>query len=290
MAAGVAAFAIWGMLPLYWQPMIGIPASEILAQRIVWSLLTMLPLIWWTARWAEIHAALASAYVMRRIVCSTLCIGVNWAMYLYAMTNGHVIEASLGYYINPLANVVLGRVLLRERLTRLQWMAVGLAALGVAMSVLAYGRAPYLALGLGFTFAMYGFIRKTVQVESAPGLFLETLLLFPFALAWLAWLVYSGDSHFGDAGFTIQALYVGSGLVTSAPLIFFAYAARHLTLSTLGLLQYIAPTGTFLLGVFVFDEPVRAASLATFACIWCALALYTWCSLRTLRSTAGHKA
>lgn len=283
LAAGFGAFFIWGMLALYWHPLAGIPATEILAHRIFWSLVTITPFVWLTGRLPEIRAALAAPHTMLRIACSASIIGVNWCIYIWAITHNRVIEASLGYYINPLVNVLLGRVLLGERMARPQALAVGLAAVGVLWSVAAYGSFPWVAVTLALTFALYGFFRKTVAVESAPGLFLEALLLAPLAAGWLLWLHTQGQSHFGEATLGIKLLLLGTGLVTSIPLMLFAYAARHMSLSTLGLLQYVAPTGTFLLGVYVFNEPVTSSSLVTFGCIWCALALYSWCSLRLQR-------
>lgn len=287
MAAGFGAFFCWGLLPLYWHPLMGIPAPEILAHRIFWSLLTIAPFVWLTKRMPEVKAALRSGRVMARILCSALLVGFNWGIYVWGVTNGRVVECSLGYFINPLVNVLLGSLLLRERHTRLQWLAVGLAGAGVLWNVLAFGQFPWLALALALSFALYGFCRKTVKVESVPGLFLEALILFPLAGGWLLWLAVQGQGHFCAATPGVQALLLGAGLATSAPLALFAYAARHMHLSTLGLLQYVSPTGTFLLGVFVFQEPVTFTSLVTFGCIWTALGVYTWSSLRQQRGKAG---
>lgn len=289
MVAGLSAFLIWGLLPLYWHAMTGMALLELLAHRIFWSLVTIAPFVWWTGRLPEVRTALSQGRVMLRIAASALLIGINWCLYIWAVTHDRVIEASLGYYINPLVNVLLGRVLLGERLTRIQSLAVGIASLGVMWSVAAYGHFPWLALTLALTFALYGFCRKTVPVESAPGLFLETLLLFPLAVAWLWWLHSHGQEQGLFFVLPVQArvLLALSGLVTSVPLLLFAYAARNMPLSTLGLLQYVSPTSTFLLGVFAFHEPVTQASLVTFACIWTALAIYSWSSLRRMRGLAA---
>lgn len=286
-AAAFSAFFIWGALPLYWALLAGIPAMEVLAHRIVWSLLAILPFIWLTGRWPEVRAALRTPSVLARVGLGTLCIGVNWSLYIWGVINGHVLEASLGYFINPLLNVLLGGLLLRERLTRIQIMAVLLAGCGVLWRVLAHGQFPWLALGLGITFALYGFSRKTVPMESAPGLCLEALLLFPAAAGRLLWLHSQGLDHFSAASAGAQALLAGTGVVTAVPLLLFAYAARRLPLATLGLLQYVTPTSMFLLGVFIFREPVTASSLATFCCIWSGLALYSWSGLRRMRGLAG---
>lgn len=287
LAGGFGAFFIWGCLPLYWAPLADVPSLEILAHRIFWSLLAIAPFAALTGRWPEVRAAMGSAGLMGRVGFNALCLGVNWCLYIWAITNGRVIEASLGYYINPLLNVLLGRLVLGERLTRLQILAVGLASFGVLWSVLAYGHFPWVALVLGLTFAVYGLARKTVAVESVPGLFLETLLLFPIAAGWLIWLHSGGQGHFDAVSVQSRLMLVGTGIVTTVPLLLFAHAARRLPLSTLGLLQYVAPTSTFLLGVFVFREPVTTASLATFCCIWGALAVYTWSGLRRMRGLPG---
>ena len=283
--AGLGAFLCWGSLVLYWRPLSHIPATEVLAHRIFWSLITITPFVWYTGRGKEIRAALRSPGLMGRIAVSAVMVAGNWGLYIWAVTHGRVLESSLGYYINPLVNVLLGGLFLRERLTRLQGAAVALAAIGVSWSVLGYGQVPWVSLLLALSFALYGFCRKTVAVESAPGLFLEALLLFPLAAGWLAWLSHTGQSHFETSGLSVQLLLAGSGLVTTVPLMLFAYAARHMKLTTLGLLQYLSPTITFLLGIYIFQEAVTPAALVTFGCIWAGLALYTWCGLRQLR---GH--
>lgn len=285
--AGFGAFAIWGFLALYWWNLKGIPATEVLAHRIFWSLLSIAPIVWFTRRLPEVRSALAAPRVMARVALSAVIIAGNWGLYIWAITHDRVLEASLGYYINPLINVVLGRLFLGERLTRLQAIAVSIATLGVLWSVAAYGQIPWVALLLALSFGLYGLCRKTVAVESAPGLFLEALLLFPLAALWLLWLGYTGQGHFMEATTGTQLLLMGTGLVTTVPLLLFAYAARHMKLATLGLLQYLSPTINFLLGVYIFREPVTQAALVTFACIWTALAVYTWSSLRRMRGLPG---
>lgn len=285
--AGFGAFAIWGFLALYWWQLGGIPATEILAHRIFWSLLSIAPIIWLTQRLPEVRAALAAPRVMGRIALSALIIAGNWGLYIWAITHDRVLEASLGYYINPLINVVLGRLFLGERLTRLQALAVSIATLGVLWSVAAYGQIPWVALLLALSFGLYGLCRKTVAVESAPGLFLEALLLFPLAALWLLWLGHTEQGHFMAASIGTQLLLMGTGIVTAVPLLLFAYAARHMKLATLGLLQYLSPTINFVLGVYVFREPVTQAALVTFACIWTALSIYTWSSVRRMRGLPG---
>ena len=286
--AGLGAFSMWGSLVLYWWPLAGIPATEVLAHRIFWSLLTIGPIIWFTGRFAEVRAALQNPLAMRRIALSACIIAGNWGLYIWAITHDRVLEASLGYYINPLVNILLGRLFLRERLSRLQTLAVGIATFGVLWSVVGYGKLPWVALCLAGSFALYGFCRKTVAVESAPGLFLEALLLFPLASVWLGWLALADQSHFGAASLSVQLLLMGTGLVTTIPLLLFAYAARHMKLATLGLLQYVSPTINFVLAIFVFKESVTPAAMVTFACIWTALGIYTWSSLRSLRAAHSN--
>jgi chloramphenicol-sensitive protein RarD len=232
----------------------------------------------------QVRAALRDKGTLLRVFISALLISVNWGLYIHAVTSGQVLEASLGYYINPLVTVLLGFVVLRERPSRLQWFAIVLAALGVAYSLVIGGHMPWLALGMAVTFAFYACIRKTVRVESAPGLLLETCLLTPFALAWMVWMHTQGMLFFNPAEQTqASLLLIGGGVVTAAPLLLFAYAVRHISLITLGLLQYISPTITLLLGIMVLGARVEQTTLVTFCCIWSALAIYSWCGLCAFR-------
>lgn len=268
---------------MYWHVLAAVPSTEILAHRMVWSLVTVTPLVYCMGRFAEVRAALASPSTMLRIGISALIIGGNWGLYIWAVTQGHVLEASLGYYINPLVNVLLGTLFLHERPTRLQGIAIGIATFGVVWSVVAVGSFPWIGLSLAVSFSLYGFCRKTVRVESVPGLFLETVILFPLAAVWLFWLHSQGQSHFLSISWQITLLLIGTGLATSIPLLLFAYAARHMQLSTLGLLQYISPTITFLIGAFVLGEHVSSNALVTFGCIWIALGIYTINAIRTFK-------
>lgn len=281
--AGAGAFFIWGGLVLYWYPLAQVPAVEILAHRILWSLLTVFPLVWFMGRFNEVRQAASSPSILMRVTISALIIAGNWGLYIWAVTNGYVMESSLGYFINPLVNVLLGMLFLGERPSGLQATAIGIAALGVLWSVLAVGTFPWIGLGLAFSFGLYGLCRKTVQVESVPGLFLETIILFPLALGWLIWLHSQGQNHFFTLPWHLQLLLMGAGMATSIPLLLFAYAARHMQLSTLGLLQYLSPTMVFIIGAFILGEEVSAASLVTFGCIWVALGIYTWCAVSSYR-------
>ena len=282
--AGIGASVSWGALVLYWYILQRVPFLEILAHRIVWSLVFMAPVVLCTRRMPEVRAALGDKGTLLRVFLSAIFIAGNWGLYIHAVTSGQVVEASLGYYINPLLNVLLGFVVLRERPSRLQWVAIALAALGVAYSLVAGGHVPWLALSLAFTFGLYGLIRKTVRVESAPGLLLETCLLMPFALAWMLWMHSRGMLFFNPVQETqASLLLIGGGIVTAVPLLLFTYAARHISLITLGLLYYTSPTVTLLLGIIVMGARVEQTTLITFCCIWSALGIYTWCGLRRFR-------
>ena len=274
LTAAVIAFVIWGVFPLYLKPMAEVPALQIMAHRIVWCCLLVFG--WLAARGelGAVRAALADPASRIKLTGSAALISVNWLLYVWAVTNGHTVEASLGYFINPLLNVVLGVALLNERLNRAQWLAVGLAAIGVLYLTVVSARPPWIALALAASFGTYGLLRKVVRVESVPGLATETLLLAPFAVALLLWFESQGTGAFGHSSTTIHVLLVGSGLVTALPLALFAYGARRIPLSTVGLVQYIGPTLQFLIGVLVFHEAFPWTRAVGFALIWTALAIY----------------
>jgi chloramphenicol-sensitive protein RarD len=274
LTAAVSAFAIWGLFPLYLKPLSGVPTLQVMSHRIVWCCL--LVFVWLALRGeiGSVRVALANAATRRRLAASAVFISVNWLIYVWAVANGHVVDASLGYFINPLFSVVLGVFVLGERLNRAQWAAIMLATGGVLYLAVALGRPPWIALALAFSFGMYGLIRKVVAVEAVPGLATETLLLSPFALGFLIWCSFQGTGALGHSSTAVDALLVGSGLVTAMPLALFAYGARRIPLSTVGLVQYIGPTLQFLLGVLVFHEPFPRARAVGFVMIWSALAIY----------------
>lgn len=283
LAAAVGAFVIWGLFPLYLKPMAEVPALQIMAHRVVWCCLLVFAWLAVRGELAAVRVALRDPASRLRLAASAMLISVNWLIYVWAVNNGHTVEASLGYFINPLLNVVLGVMVLHERLNRAQWLAVALAALGVLYLAVATAHPPWIALALAASFGTYGLIRKVVKVESVPGLATETLLLAPFAVAFLAWCEARGVGALGHSSTGIHALLVGSGLVTALPLALFAYGARLIPYSTIGIVQYIGPTLQFLIGVFVFREAFTAERGVGFVMIWAALAIYAADGARRMR-------
>lgn len=287
--AGVAAFTTWGLVPVYWKLLRSIPALEILAHRFVWTWLFMVVLLSWSRRWPEVLGNVRRPRTAGFCVAGGVSIAANWFVFIWAVNAGHVLETSLGYFMTPLVSVLLGAVFLRERLTRAQLASVLLAAGAVAYLTLDLGRPPWVALALCASFGSYGLFRKISGAGSTAGLFLETTVIAPFALGFLAFLISTQAGHFGLAAPKWSLLLVTTGIVTGVPLLWFAHAARHLRLTTVGFLQYLAPSGTFFLGVFVYHEPFRHAQIVTFALIWVALAIYTVDAVvrwRAVRATA----
>jgi chloramphenicol-sensitive protein RarD len=286
--AAAAAFAMWGGFPLYFHPLHQISAFQVIAHRVVWSCVFVLVWMAMRAELSTLRATLANRSVVWRLAVTATLITINWFVYVWAVLNGHVVEASLGYFINPLVNVLLGVALLSERLTRAQWTAVALAATGVAYLTIVAGSLPWIALTLAFSFGTYGLIRKVVKVESLPGLATETLVLLPFAAVYLFWCESAGTGALGHAGPNIAALLIGSGPLTAIALFLFAYGARLLPYSTVGALQYIAPTLQLACGVFAFHERFESTRAIGFALIWAALLIYAgeglWLSRKQQRA------
>lgn len=286
---GLGAYLLWGVMPVYFKALSHVAATEIVAHRIVWSLifLGVLATLW--RRWPAIRAAVATGRVLTTLIVTSILIGINWLVYIYAVVSGHVLEGSLGYYLNPLVNVLLGVVLLKEKLTRAQIFAVGLAAAGVAVLAAGAGSGLWISLTLAASFALYGFLRKVAPVDSLEGLSIETAILVPLALGWVLWLQQSGESGFGRFGITTDLLLVLGGAVTAIPLLLFTAAARRLRYSTLGFLQYIAPSLQFLLAVLAFGEALTTAHIVCFAAIWAALAIFTFEGLRISARTLADR-
>jgi chloramphenicol-sensitive protein RarD len=273
--AGALAFTLWGFFPLYFRAMPGVFPPEVLANRIVWALLLVAIVLTWQSRWAWLGPALRSRRVMASFVASALLLSANWMTYIWAVSNGHVVEASLGYFITPLINVGLGYSLLGERPRRAQWIALGVAAAGVVWLTVSAGRLPWIGLVLGLSFGAYGLLRKVATLGALEGLTLETMILAPAAVCAMAWWWGGSATSFPAPTFATNVWLVGLGPATTAPLLLFALAARKLSLTTLGLLQYLSPTIQFLLGIWLFQEPFSATRFVGFALIWLALALYT---------------
>ena len=283
LAAGIGAFTIWGLLPLYWKALKHVPPLEILSHRIVWSLLFSGLLLVILKQWGNVRAALRTRRNILLLCASSMLIGVNWLLYIWAVNSGHIVECSLGYYINPLVNVVLGFLFFRDKLRPLQWLAVGLAVCGVMTQLIEYGRLPWIALTLAITFGFYGLTRKVMETGPLAGLVVETSILALPAALFLGSLAWQGDGVLGSPSLADNALALGAGIVTSTPLLLFAAAARRLKLATLGVLQYIGPSGMFLLGVMLYGEPFPLPTQITFGFIWAGVIVYAGESYHHLR-------
>lgn len=281
--AGFMAYTLWGLLPVYWKSIEAVPALEILCHRMVWSLVFLLLVLVARGQWAWIQQVRTTPSILLLHLVSACLLTLNWFIYIWATLSGHIVDASLGYFITPLFSVVLGVLFLRERLRPGQRVAIGFAAVGVLVLTLGYGSFPWIALALTLTFGLYGLVRKVSPLGSLEGLSLETALL---VLPALGYLLYVGAGHggaFGHAGASTTLLLAGTGPVTAIPLLLFAAAARQVRLATVGILQYIAPTFQFLLGVLAYGEPFTPARLLGFAPIWLALAIYSFEGLREER-------
>ena len=285
------AYLCWGLFPLYFKQLQQVPALEVIVHRSLWSLLFVLGLLALLRRWAWLRPLLQRPRVLGLFVATALLLSANSLAYVWAVQQGHVLDASLGYFINPLVNVALGFAFLRERPRPVQWLAVALAALGVVWLTLQTGRLPWVALVLAFSFGFYGLLRKTAPLGALEGLTLETLLLAPLTAGLLAWWTWQGDSALAHGDPVQIAWLLFSGPLTAVPLLLFAAGARRLPLTTLGLIQYISPSMQFILGVWLFHEPLAPARLVAFACIWAALAIYSleglWSSRRAAAAAAA---
>jgi chloramphenicol-sensitive protein RarD len=286
LAATTAAFTIWGLFPVYLHPLSAVPAIQVIAHRIVWSCLFILGWMLARGQLGRLSFTLTRPALLLRLTVTALLISSNWLVYVWSVTHNHIVDSSLGYYINPLVNIVLGVFVLGERLNRAQWVAVALAAFAVGYLTVLAGRPPWIALTLAMSFSLYGLLRKIMSVDALPGLATETLLLLPIAAGYLGWCELTGSGALTRAGAGIAALLVGSGLVTAVPLFLFAYGARALPYSTVGVLQYIGPSLQLLCGVLFFGEHFGAPLAAGFALIWIALLIYAADGLWRARSAA----
>lgn len=280
--ATVGAFLIWGVFPIYWKWLDQMPALQIMAHRLAWCFVLVATYLalrqpgWW-------RPLLAQPRLLRLLATSAVLIALNWWLYIWAVNSGHIVETSLGYFINPLVNVLLGVVVLGERLNPRQWLAVAVAAVGVGWLTVQAGAPPWIALALALSFGCYGLIRKVAVVEAIPALGLESSILFVPAVLFLLWVQLDGSGGFGRLGFATDALLVGSGLVTAVPLVLFAYGAQRIPYSLVGILQYLAPTLQLACGVLLYGEPFTRPQAVGFGCIWLALGIYAADGLLRLR-------
>ncbi|MGA5418422.1 EamA family transporter RarD [Streptomyces pseudogriseolus] len=283
---GFAAYGMWGLVPLFWPLLKPAGAVEILAHRMVWSLVFVAAALAVVRRWAWIGELVRQPRRLALITVAAAVITVNWGVYIWSVNSGHVVEASLGYFINPLVTIAMGVLLLKERLRPAQWAAVGIGALAVVVLTVGYGRPPWISLCLAFSFATYGLVKKKVNLGGIESLAAETAIQFLPALGYLVWLGAQGESTFGAEGAGHALLLAATGIVTALPLVCFGAAAIRVPLSTLGLLQYLAPVFQFLLGILYFKEAMPPERWAGFALVWLALTLLTWDALRTARRAA----
>lgn len=283
-AYGLAAYLWWGLVPIYFKAVKDVAALEVLAHRIIWSVVLLGVLMRMFSRWQAALDALRSRRTMLTLAATTLLIAVNWFLFIWAVANDKVLQASLGYFTNPLISVLLGVIFLRERLRRWQTVSVVLAGTGVAYLALAYGEVPLVALALAFSFGFYGLLRKIVGVDALVGLTIETMLLLPLAMSYAVYLAATGQASFMSGSTTTTALLMMCGIITAVPLLWFTNAARRLRLATLGFLQYIAPTLQLLLAIALYGETFTVHHLVTFTLIWIALGIYSADALRFARS------
>jgi chloramphenicol-sensitive protein RarD len=278
---GLGAYALWGILPIYFKAIADVAAVDIVAHRVLWSIPFLTLLIAISKGWGKVRAVLNDRKTLGVLAITALLIGGNWLLYVYAVTSGHILASSFGYYLNPLANVLLGRFVLKEKLGRLQWIAVAVAAAGISVFAAGALSQLWISLTLCVSFALYGLLRKVVKADALTGLGIETSLLFPLAIGWLGWRFGIGAPVLGksqlDAG-----LLIAAGIVSTTPLILFTAAARRLKYSTLGMLQFLAPTLQFLIGVW-YGEPLKTAHFIAFPLIWAALGLYVTALVRAPR-------
>jgi chloramphenicol-sensitive protein RarD len=288
-SAAALAFGIWGVFPLYFHALHQVPPLQVIAHRIAWSCVFLLGWMFLRGELGALRAALTNRGVVLRLATTATLITINWLTYVWGVVHGRVVETSLGYFIGPLVNVLLGVVLLSERLTPAKWTAVALATLGVGYLTVMAGGLPWIALTLSVSFASYGLLRKVVKVEALPGLATETLLLTPFAVGYLVWSESVGVGSLGHSGAVTDGLLIASGPLTALPLFLFAYGARLLPYSTMGVLQYIAPSLQFMCGVFVLHEPFDHARAIGFVVIWSALVIYAGEGVRLSRKQQARE-
>ena len=276
----IGAYTMWGIAPIYFKSLSEVSPLEILSHRVVWSFFLLAFLLHLGRSWRNVRDTLTSKPKMTYLVATSLLVGANWLIFIWAVNANHMLDASLGYYINPLINVVLGMIFLGERLRKLQWFAVGLAAIGVLIQIIAFGSIPVVAIALAFSFGFYGLLRKKVSLEAQTGLFIETLVMLPAAAIYLMFIADSATSDLAANPMTLNLLLIAAGIVTTLPLLCFTGAATRLKLSTLGFFQYIGPSLMFLLAVLIYGEAFTTDKAITFAFIWGALVIFSFDGLR----------
>ena len=272
---GTSAFLLWGFSPFYFNAMDRLSVAEIVAHRIVWCVLFLIVVLTVAQQWPAVWRALTNRKVLLILFATAVLNSLNWGIYIYAVVSDQLLAASLGYFLNPIINVLLGLFFLRERLSPMQCVAVLLAVIGVGTQIVGFGELPWIALSIAILFGLYGLLRKTVDAGAPVGLFVECLLLSPFALGWLIWLEVQGMGAFGRHGIGFDLLIAMAGLVTGIPLVLFAAGARRIKLATIGLLQYIAPSAYLVTALTIYNEPFETADVIAFGCIWAALLIYT---------------
>ncbi len=272
--AGLAAYFVWGLVPVFFKQFGGVSAVEIIAHRVVWSMLFMGIVLALSSGFAQVIEAIRDLRKLARVALGSALVIINWGIFVYGVGIGQILATSLGYFILPLLNIALGVVLLKERLRQMQWLAVALAAGGVVIETIRIGELPWISLALAASFGFYGLLRKRLSMDSASGLFLETLCAAPFALAYLLWLHQGGEAHWGDS-LRLSSLLVASGVVTAIPLLLFAISARRLPLNMIGFLQYLAPTISLAVAVLIYDEAFDLHRAAGFLAIWLGIAVYS---------------
>ena len=270
----IGAYVFWGLFPVYWKWLHQVAALEIISHRIIWSCVILLVVVFVTRQWKTFRQAVLAPRVLQIYSVAAVLLTINWLVYVWAVNAGFIVESSLGYFINPLISVLLGVIILRERLRPMQWIPIGLAAAGVIYLTIAYGSLPWIALALAFSFGTYGLVKKTAPLNSLYGLTLETSIVFIPALAYLIFVELTSQGVFLHDGTTVDVLIIGSGVVTTIPLLLFASATRRIPLSLVGILQYISPTLQFLLGVLVYGEPFTPTQFIGFGMVWLALIIF----------------
>jgi chloramphenicol-sensitive protein RarD len=285
----VGAYTMWGIAPIYFKSLSDVSPLEILSHRVVWSFFLLAFLLHIGHSWRKVRDTLTSKPKMLYLVATSILVGANWLIFIWAVNSNHMLDASLGYYINPLINVLLGMLFLGERLRKLQWFAVALAAIGVLIQLIAFGSVPIVAIALAFSFGFYGLLRKKVSLEAQTGLFIETLVMLPLAATYLLFIADSPTSDFSMNPMQLNLLLVAAGVITTIPLLCFTGAATRLKLSTLGFFQYIGPSLMFLLAVLIYGEAFTSDKAITFAFIWGALVIFSFDGLCNNRKNKRAK-